>query len=145
MSDAFPDSCEKWKSFLEFATKDTERLYLAIEINGEAAGGIGISPEKDVLRKNAELGYWLSESYWGNGIIPKAISEIVNLAFNRFDIERVWAAPFGSNTASHRALEKASFKLEARFEKIVFKNNEMLDELVYAIRKESAVKKRPPA
>jgi len=31
----------------------------------QAVGGIGISPKKDVMRKNAELGYWLSDEYWG--------------------------------------------------------------------------------
>jgi len=33
-------------------------------------------------------------------------------------------------------LEKAGFTLEARFEKTVIKNEEMLDELIYAIRRE---------
>jgi len=135
MSDGFPDRIDKWKSFLEFATNDTSILYLAIEINGRAAGGIGVSPKKDVMRKNAELGYWLAEKYWGQGIMTRAISEIVSLAFETFDINRIYATPFGTNFASHRILEKAGFKLEARFEKIVIKNGELLDEFVYAIRR----------
>lgn len=137
MSDGFPNSIEKWKDFLEFAINNNEILYLTIDINGEAVGSIGISPKKDYMRKNAELGYWLSEKYWGKGIITEAIKEIVKLAFNKFDIERIFATPFEKNYASHRALEKSGFKLEARFSKIVFKNGEMLDELVYAIRKEN--------
>jgi RimJ/RimL family protein N-acetyltransferase len=36
---------------------------------------------------------------------------------------------------SQRALEKAGFKLEARFVKTVFKNEEYLDELIYAVRR----------
>ena len=134
MSDGFPNSVEKWKAFLEFAINNNEILYLAIDINGEAVGSIGISPKKDYMQKNAELGYWLSEKYWGKGIITEAIKEIVKLAFNKFDIVRIYATPFEKNYASHRALEKAGFKLEARFCKIVFKNGEMLDELVYAKR-----------
>jgi len=137
MSDGFPNSVEKWKAFLEFAINNNEILYLAIDINGEAVGSIGISPKKDYMQKNAELGYWLSEKYWGKGIITEAIKEIVKLAFNKFDIVRIYATPFEKNYASHRALEKSGFKLEARFSKIVFKNGEMLDELVYAIRKEN--------
>jgi len=135
MSDGFPNSIEKWKTFIEFATSSKDILYLVIDINGEAIGSIGVSPKKDYMQKNAELGYWLSEEYWGQGIITKAIKEIVKLAFNKFDIERIYATPFEKNYASHRALEKAGFKLEARFSKIVFKNGEMLDELVYAIRR----------
>jgi len=137
MSDGFPSSIEKWKAFLEFVTNTNEILYFAIDINGEAVGSIGISPQKDYMQKNAELGYWLSEEYWGKGIITQAIREIVMLAFKKFDIVRIYATPFEKNYASHRALEKAGFKVEARFSKIVFKNGEMLDELVYAIRKEN--------
>ncbi len=135
MSDGFPNSIDKWKSFIEYASKDKSILYLAIEINGQAVGGIGVSPKKDIMRKNAELGYWLSEDYWGHGIITRAINEIVDLAFDRFDIDRIYATPFETNIASHKALEKSGFKLEARFEKIVIKNGELLDELVYAIRR----------
>lgn len=136
MSDGFPDTIEKWKLFIEFATKNKTILYLAIDIKGQAVGGIGVSLKQDIMRKNAELGYWLSEDYWGQGIITKAIREIVKLAFETFDINRIYATPFETNFASHRALEKSGFILEARFKKIVYKNGEFLDELVYAVRKE---------
>jgi len=135
MSDGFPGNKNKWRSFLEFASSDETILYRAIEINGEAAGGIGISPQKDYRRKNAELGYWLSEDYWGCGIMTRAIGEMVKLSFDKLDINRVFATPFETNYASHRVLEKAGFTLEARFEKNVIKNGELWDELVYAIRR----------
>lgn len=135
MSDGFLDSIDKWKSFLNFATSSKSILYFAIEINGKAIGGIGVSKKTDIMRKNAELGYWLSEEYWGQGIMTKAINEIVKLAFETFDIIRIYATPFETNFASHHILEKTGFKLEARFKKIVLKNGELLDELVYAIRK----------
>lgn len=135
MSDAFPDSVEKWQKFLEFSVSDESILYFAIEINEKAVGAIGISQQTGVMRKNAELGYWLGEEFWGNGIITEAIREIVQIAFEKLGIVRIFAKPFETNIASHKALEKAGFKLEARFEKIVFKNGEFLDEFVYAIRK----------
>lgn len=135
MSDGFPDTIDKWRKFIDFAMRDNSILYLAIDINGLAVGGIGVSPQKDIMRNNAELGYWLSENYWGQGIMSKAVQEIVTLAFDRFDINRIFATPFETNIASHKVLEKVGFKLEARFEKIVTKNGELLDELVYAIRR----------
>jgi len=135
MSDGFPDNIEKWRSFLESVTTNRS-LYLAIEVAGEAAGGIGVSPGRDIMKKNAELGYWLSEKYWGMGIITKAIKQIVSLAFDTYpEVDRIYAQPFGTNYASHRVLEKAGFILEARFEKILVKNGSLEDELVYAIRR----------
>ncbi|HQB79612.1 Acetyltransferase (GNAT) domain protein [anaerobic digester metagenome] len=135
MTDGFPNSNDKWKSFIEFAIQDKSILYLAIEVDGQAVGGIGVSPKKDVMRKNAELGYWLSEDYWGQGIMTRAIREIVTIAFAKFDINRIYATPYENNYASHRILEKVGFVLEARFEKVVFKNGELLDELIYAMRR----------
>jgi [ribosomal protein S5]-alanine N-acetyltransferase len=137
MTDQFPHpySSENGKTFIEMATSSSPPHILAIEINGEACGGIGIHPQKDIQRKNAELGYWLAEPYWGKGIISRAISRIVEYGFTHWDINRIFARPFGTNLASQKALEKAGFNLEAKFERSLIKNGEYLDELIYAIRR----------
>lgn len=124
-------------AFLEYATLGNPISIFAIEVAGEAAGGIGIHPQNDIFKKNAELGYWLAEPYWGQGIISKAIKQMVDFAFTTFDIDRVYAKPFGTNIASQKVLEKNNFVLEGRFEKVLFKNGEYLDELVYAVRQEN--------
>jgi RimJ/RimL family protein N-acetyltransferase len=107
----------------------------AIVVNGEAAGGIGLHPQPDIYRKNMELGYWLAEPYWGKGIATRAVVQMTAYGFDTFDIERIFARPYGHNTASQKVLEKAGFKLEAKLEKTIIKNGEMLDELIYAVRK----------
>ena len=135
MSDEFPNSIEKWKTFIDYATNDKTVLYLAIEIGGNAVGGIGITPQKGIKRKNAELGYWLGKDYWGQGVITEAINEIVKLSFEKFEINRIYATPFETNIASHKALEKAGFILEAKLSKSIIKYEILLDELVYAIRR----------
>ena len=137
LTDGFPHpyTADDGKKFIDLATKDSPIHIFAIDINGEAVGGIGIHPQTDIHKKNAELGYWLAEKYWGKGIITKAIKEIVAFAFSTYEIDRLFARPFGSNLASQRVLEKAGFTLEARFTRTLFKNGEYLDELVYAIRR----------
>lgn len=94
-------------------------------------------PQKDVYRKNAELGYWLAEPYWGKGIITKAIIQMVDYAFKNFDMYRIYARPFGYNIASQKALEKAGFTLEAKLEKAFFKNEQFVDELIYVMRRDT--------
>ncbi len=131
----FPYTIEGGKLFIEFANKNKPTHIFAIEVNGEAVGGIGIHPQSDIYKKNAELGYWLAEPYWGNGIITKAIKEILIYGFEQFDINRIFARPFGNNIASQKVLEKAGFTLEAKLEKTLFKNGEFLDELIYGYRK----------
>src|SRR3954471_190946 len=75
MTDAFPHPYTKEHavSFIAFATKDEPVHIFAIDVNGEACGGIGIHPQAGIQRKNAELGYWLSEKQWGKGIISALI------------------------------------------------------------------------
>jgi len=107
----------------------------AIAINNETIGSIGVYPQTDIHCRNAEMGYWLAEQYWGQGIMPEAIKQMVEYSFANLDIDRIFARPFGTNTASQRVLEKAGFSLEAHFEKTIFKNGEYLDELFYAVRK----------
>ena len=140
MTDMFPHPYTKSnaESFISFATKDDPVHIFAIEVDGKAIGGIGIHPQTDVMRKNAELGYWLGQNYWGKGIITRAVQQMVDFGFKTFDITRIYARPYHTNIASQRVLEKAGFTLEAKFEKTIFKDGEFLDELVYAIRKRGA-------
>ena len=140
MSDQFPHpyTAEKARAFIEYARSEDPPRILAIEVEGEAAGGIGLHPQSDIHRKNAELGYWLGEPFWGKGIMTAATRQMVTYGFRHWEIERIFARPFGTNRGSRRALEKAGFTLEARFEKTLLKNGEYLDELIYAVRRPAA-------
>jgi len=130
-----PYAREDGLDYISSIIGDNPPKAMAIEINSEAVGSIGIFPQSDIHCKNAEMGYWLSEQYWGKGIMTNAIKEMVKYGFENFDLDRIFARPFGSNRASQRVLEKAGFTLEGRFEKVLFKNDEYMDELIYAIRK----------
>lgn len=137
LTDAFPSpyTIEKGKEFLDRVMRQDPCEILAIDLNGKAIGNIGIHPQSDVNRLNAELGYFIGEEYWGNGYAVDAIRQMVDYAFQNFPIERIFARPFGSNLASQRVLEKAGFKLEARINGILIKNGKIEDELIYAVRK----------
>jgi RimJ/RimL family protein N-acetyltransferase len=137
LTDAFPYPYteEDGRRFITMATSRDPIHVMCIEIGGEAAGGIGIHVQQDIYRKNAEMGYWVAEPFWGNRIISRAIPEMVKYGFEKFDIERIYARPYPQNTASIRALESSGFKLEAHLEKVLFKKGKYLDELIYAIRR----------
>ncbi len=128
----YPYTKEDGIFFIKSVMNDNPARVFAIEIEGKAVGSIGIFPQSDIHEKNAEIGYWLSEKYWGNGIIPKAIIKIAEYGFDTFDIVRIFARPFSNNKGSQRALEKAGFELEARLKKALYKNGEYLDELIYS-------------
>ena len=137
LTDGFPHPYteESGRNFLEMVSK-TNDLILCIEIDGEAVGSVGIHLKKDVHRKNAEIGYWLAEPFWGQGIISRVIPQMVEKAFGQFDIERIYAGVYGRNMASQRVLQKAGFQVEVTFEKTIFKNEKFENEVVLAIRRE---------
>jgi ribosomal-protein-alanine N-acetyltransferase len=120
--------------FIEMASSRKPCSIFAITVKGKAVGGIGLHPQADLHCKNMELGYWLAETYWGKGIVSEAVQQMVSYGFNNFDINRIFARPFGNNIASQKVLKKAGFKLEAFMEKAFFKNGEYLDEMIFAIR-----------
>jgi len=108
----------------------------AIEVNGEAVGGIGLVIGLDVHRFSAEMGYWLAEPYWGRGIVSKAVHALTTYAFQHTDLIRIYATVFESNLASMRVLDKNGFQLEGILRKNVVKRGVVLDNYLFAKIKE---------
>jgi [ribosomal protein S5]-alanine N-acetyltransferase len=108
----------------------------AIEVDGEAAGGVGITPQQDVDRFSAELGYWLGEAHWGRGIMTAVVRSMSEHAFAAFHLHRIYAGVFEWNPASRRVLEKAGFTLEGRLRRAAFKDGKLLDQYLYALTRE---------
>lgn len=137
LTNAFPHpyTLEHAESFIAMVMAHPIQRVLCIEVNGEVAGSIGLHPQSDIMERNMELGYFLGEAFWGKGIATRAVEDMVKYGFNHFDIDRIYARPFGSNIASQRVLEKAGFILEARFQRTIFKLGRYEDELYYAVRK----------
>lgn len=133
MRDGFPfpymlDDAHTW---LNMAMKETRNLFLAIEVEGEAAGAIGVLFKENVYRYSAEIGYWLGEQHWNKGITSEAIQKLSEYIFRETDIVRLYAEIFSPNISSMKAISKAGFHLEAVNRNAVFKNGVLLDQHVY--------------
>jgi RimJ/RimL family protein N-acetyltransferase len=81
------------------------------------------------------LGYWVSEQFWGKGIMTDAVKLITNYAFENLDIVRIQAGVLSKNPASMRILEKAGYQKEGILRNAVIKHGEVMDEHIYAILK----------
>lgn len=127
----FPYNIKDAEFFINNIASATNNLILAIEVEGKAVGSIGILPQTDIYRKNAELGYWLGEPFWGRGITTEAVMAIVDYSFQYFDIQRIYATVFERNLASIRVLEKCGFTREAVHSKAVVKGGVVMDEYLY--------------
>jgi [ribosomal protein S5]-alanine N-acetyltransferase len=119
------------RKFLEHITTQSPSLVWAIEVNGEAAGGIGLEPKTDVERVSAEIGYWLGQAHWGRGIVTEALTAVTAAAFEHFDLLRLFALPFADNPGSIRVLEKAGYSLEGRLPQSTIKDGRVRDQLMF--------------
>ncbi|MCB0563183.1 MAG: GNAT family N-acetyltransferase [Phaeodactylibacter sp.] len=121
------------RQFIEYALHAGMETVFAIEVDGEAAGAVGIIFQEDVYSQSGELGYWLGEGYWGRGIVSQTVKAIVRHAFEDLGLRRVYARIFSNNMASKRVLEKAGFQFEGMARQAVVKNEKVLDVFHYAI------------
>ena len=104
----------------------------AITVDEEAVGGIGYTVQTDVAHRSAEIGYWLGEEFWGQGIVTEALIAMTDYAFSTHDLCRLYAHVFAWNPASARVLEKAGYVFEGRLIKSVTKDGQTIDQLMYA-------------
>jgi len=119
-------------AYIAYNLQAADQTSFAIDVNGEAIGGISLRPGTDIERISAEMGYWLGESYWGRGIATAAIRLITGYAFNTRRLERVFAVPYVHNIASCRALEKVGYVREGTMRRSALKDGRVLDQYMYA-------------
>lgn len=113
------------------------QMFRAIEAEGRAVGSIALCRGGDVYVRTAELGYWLAEDCWGQGIMTQAVRQICREGFEQWDdLVRIYAEPYARNAPSRRVLEKAGFALEGVLRQNVFKEGEVCDSCMYALLRE---------
>ena len=128
----FPYEMQHATTFLGWIARQPAPTVWAIEVDGEAAGGIGIELHTDVERVSAEIGYWLGERYWCRGIATEALRAVTVEAFTRFEITRLYAVPFADHAASVRVLEKAGYVKEGHLRQSAIKDGTVRDQFLYA-------------
>ena len=128
-AEAYIDACMR--------ADETRQCCRALVVDGIAAGSIGIFLKDDVYAKSGELGYWLGEPFWGQGMMTEAIRTLCSLAFARYDLVRIFAEPYAHNFGSRRVLEKAGFALEGVMRQSICKNGQIYDSCLYALLRDA--------
>ena len=118
------------KNLEEYKKKEPAMIGFAIDIDGEIVGSVGI--HKIAKSHQAEIGYWLAEQHWGNGIMTEAVKLITKFSFNELKLKRVYAYAFSFNKASQKVLAKAGFKFEGILKKNSKKGDKFIDDYLFA-------------
>jgi len=120
------DGVGQMAGWLPHENKETSKLILksfiegkktfALEYKGKAIGSLGIEkydeerfPELKDLRCR-EIGYVLSKDYWGQGLMPEAVSAVIDYLFKQVGLDAILCGHFLSNKQSERVQEKCGFR-----------------------------------
>jgi len=135
---AYPFTEEDAEIFISsmLSADPTKTFAFAITVHDEAIGSIGVFRCENIHARTAEMGYYISEPYWGNGLATSAVKQICKYVFETTDIIRIFADPFSYNRASCHVLEKAGFQFEGTLHSNAVKNGTVIDMEVYALIKQ---------
>lgn len=121
------------QDWLAVTTAETRSIYLAIEVEGILAGGMGVEVLDGERAGTALFGYWLGRAYWGRGIATDASRTLADVALGLGGLRRLEASVFAPNVASARVLEKSGFQLEGRLRSYYLdREKHLCDGLLYA-------------
>ncbi|MBP5405142.1 MAG: GNAT family N-acetyltransferase [Clostridia bacterium] len=83
----------------------------AIELKeiGEPVGSIGVVNFDESISA-VEVGYCMSRAYWGQGIMPEALTAVMNFLFEEVSAERITAKHDVRNPKSGRVMQKVGMR-----------------------------------
>lgn len=128
----FPYAREDGEAFLAGRVVDLQGPAFAIEIDGEACGGIGARLGAGERRHTAELGYWLGRVHWGRGIMTRAVGAYAPWLMRELQLYRLQATVLDFNLGSARVLQNNGFVEEGLQHAAVFKRGQLHDLRVFA-------------
>ena len=87
----------------------------ALEYQGKAIGSLGIEKYNEekfpefANKRCREIGYVLSKEYWGRGLMPEAVKEVIRYLFEDVGLDVILCGHFLWNHQSGRVQEKCGF------------------------------------
>ena len=56
-----------------------------------------------------EIGYALNPAFWGRGLMPEVVAELLRYGFEDLGLEEIWCTHYRENSQSRRVIEKSGF------------------------------------
>ncbi len=88
----------------------------ALSYQGKVIGSLGIEQYSEEQfpefhdKQCRAIGYVLSKEFWGQGLMPEAVKEVIRYLFEEMGLDVIFCAHFLSNKQSERVQEKCGFK-----------------------------------
>ncbi len=100
--------------------------------NGSACGVCGFHPF-DTTNRRAGIGYWMSESYTGKGIMTQAVKALVDVGFREHGLNRIEIACATENVKSRAIAERLAFTFEGVLREREYLYGHYVDHAIYSM------------
>ncbi|MCU1264708.1 MAG: acetyltransferase [Acidobacteria bacterium] len=121
---------------IEHTRRQRKEVTFAIRDEGNLIGVVSADSFEPGTTHRAEIGYWLAQGYWGQGVMTDAVRAFVRYAFAELEVLRLTAHVLASNVASARVLEKNGFTAEGYLRKHFLKDGQLIDARYYGVLKD---------
>jgi len=121
--------------FIESARKDNRAgvaLTLGIEHQGEIAGVIAFHEFAGDNRQTS-MGFWISSSHQGKGIVSSSCERLMEYAFTDLELNRVVMKIAQGNLRSRRVAERLGLACEATSRQSEWLYDHYVNQVIYAI------------
>lgn len=102
------------KAVIQTVFSAPEQYALCLKSDRRAIGAVSLKlkGESRLTGRDdeSELGFWLAEPFWGQGLMSEAARALLHHAFVDLGMRQVWCAYYDGNTNSQRVQEKLGFK-----------------------------------
>ncbi|MDE5731337.1 MAG: GNAT family N-acetyltransferase [Alistipes sp.] len=71
---------------------------------------VGSGSNFPISEQEGEISYWIGVPFWGRGLIPEAMKEVIRYGFEDLGLSALWCGYFDGNEKSKRAQEKCGFR-----------------------------------
>lgn len=102
----------------------------------ELVGGATLSNIRRRVAQHVNLGYWMSASHAGKGIMTRAVGGLLPFVFEELELHRIHAACLPDNMASRRVLEKNGFREEGYADNYLQIDGVWRDHVLYGLTRE---------
>lgn len=101
---------------------EPETYAVVLKEVGHTVGSIGVMIGKasniEIPDTEGEIGYWIGVPFWGKGLIPEAVQEMLRYGFENLNLTKIWCCYFDGNVKSKRVQEKCGFQYHHTNEKV---------------------------
>ena len=115
-------SIEESRDVIKNVFNGKEAYAICLKTDNKAIGAIELklNGHTDMTERDdeCELGYWLGKPFWGQGIVPEAVKEMLHHAFEDCGMTKVWVGYYEGNAKSKHVQEKCGFRYQWKSENV---------------------------